>query len=122
MKLRKRWIGAMVVVGAVGVVYSARSAVARTKPCAVVPYSFDGEPFTFEHTYSSGSVGPFTVGQKRSEAFAAVTSQGLPVAKSSDEWRVAVKACSETHAHYTATFAKGRLQKVKLFVSAFEGL
>jgi hypothetical protein len=96
-------------------------------------------------------VGPFTVGQKKDEAVAALSAQGTPfilpmamtdaenrqfyltdntvvsppmrtLLEATDEWTVAVRSCGGAYAIYSPTFSGGRLQEVRLFNSAFQGL
>src|SRR4051794_25604428 len=75
-----------------------RPSVGRSRPDLAALVSFDGEPLTFARTYSSGKVGPFTIGDSRK-----VTRQRLSALPLLDQdkaqlggeaptWRVALPA------------------------------
>ena len=113
---------------AVAVGCASRPSLGRSRPDLAALLSFDGGPLTFERTYFSGSVGPFTVGESRG-----VTRRRLSSFQLDDQdkaqlngngptWRVALPSKSGGYNIYTLNFKAERLASVKAFYSAFAGL
>lgn len=106
---------------------ASRSSLGRNRPDLAALMSFDRAPLTFERTYSSGDVGPFTIGESRS-----VTMQHLsgyvPSVRDMElhgkpaTWKVALPATSGGYSIYTLHFEGDRLTSVKAFYSVFAGL
>jgi hypothetical protein len=62
----------LIVLGA----YAIRSLVARKLPGLPAYYSASSDIFTYAVTYTTGAVGPFTLGQSKEEAIAALDHYG----------------------------------------------
>ena len=152
MPVQKRWI-VLIVLGLTGAAaVASRASVGRENACWVALYSFDDGPGTFEHTYKSGAVGPFVIGQSKDEASHALSSWPeqfiLPMEMSkaeyaeyyltensdvspqmrsflnrSDRWTVAIRTEScGGSVIYEPFFVRGRMTQVKAFYSVFAGL
>lgn len=66
-----------------------RGAIGRSHPGVPAYYSFDSHAFTFNNSYTSGSVGPFTIGYTKAESIASLDNSGilfrLPMAMAEDQ-------------------------------------
>ena len=101
-----------------------RPSLGRSRPDLAALLSFDGEPLTFERTYTSGNVGPFTIGDTR-----LVTMQRLSTEPLRDRdmelhgtpasWTAVLPARSGGSCLYTLNFEGERLTKVKAFYSVW---
>jgi hypothetical protein len=123
---RAKWafIGFLVVVSAG---CALRPSLGRGRPDLAALMSFDGAPLTFDRTYTSGKVGPFTIGDSRRDTMERIAGSrpsdkdmelhGKPAA-----WSVALPAQSGGYNIYTLHFEGERLSSVKAFYSVFAGL
>src|SRR4051794_8287994 len=105
-----------------------RPSLGRSRPDLAALLSFDGGPLTFERTYSSGNVGPFTIGENRSVTrrrlsnFPLLDQDKAQLNGNGGAWRAALPSKSGGYTIYTLTFKAERLATVKAFYSVFAGL
>jgi hypothetical protein len=131
-------ISSLMVVGA----YAIRGAVARKFPGVPAYYSLSPGIFTYAATYTTGSAGPFTLGQSKEEAIAALDHYGRdfilpmrmprhlleeayftrvrtisprisPLLMTNDTWRVSFREQGATVV-YEVRFRQGRSDRVQL--------
>ena len=105
-----------------------RPSLGRGRPDLAALVSFDDGPLTFERTYSSGKVGPFTVGDSRSvtrqrlSTFPLLDQDRAQLSGNASAWSLALPAKSGGYNIYTVIFEGDRVTSVKAFYSAFAGL
>lgn len=122
---RTKWTVLVLIVVALAAGLS-RSTIGRNRPDLAALVSFDGAPLTFEKTYRSGSVGPFTIGESRVATMQHL-SKSVPTKRDMElhgkpaTWTVILPAPSGGHGLYTLHFQDDRLTSVKTFYSAFAG-
>ena len=110
------------------VAYSARPTLGRTRPDLAALISFDDGLFGFAETYTAGQVGPFDVGDTRSEtverlrSFSLLEEDQAQLRTNSAVWRLALPAKSGGWAIYTLSFDDERITSVKAYYSLFAGL
>jgi hypothetical protein len=105
-----------------------RKPLGRTRPDLAALISFDDGPLTFSKTYSSGSVGPFAIGESRAAVARRISK--LPfldqdkqqLVGRSPTWRFALPLPSGGYAIYTLNFENDRIASAKSFYSVFAGL
>jgi hypothetical protein len=108
----------------VGAGCAVRPALGRSRPDLAALLSFG----TFERTYSSGNVGPFTIGERRNvtrqrlATFSLLEQDKAQLAGNAATWRVALPAKSGGYNVYTLNFEGKQLASVKAFYSVFAGL
>lgn len=68
-------IGLLVVV-TICAVHASRGAVARSYPGLPAYFSFDGEIFTFDNIFKSGSVGPFSINADKEDLLKSLNEYG----------------------------------------------
>lgn len=118
-----------------------RGMLARYLPGLPAFYSMKGEIFTYEKTYTTGTVGPFLIGEPRDKAIAAIQSGGsddlieVPISETpfttefkppsslseadrqhlatAREWRFASRS-ARVRVLYRLTFAQEKLAAIKL--------
>ena len=100
----------------------------RTRPDLAALLSSDDGLFGFAETYTSGQVGPFNIGDTRSQTVARLENVRLlnqdqaQLRTNSSSWRIAVPAKSGGWAIYTLRFQDERVTSVKAYYSLFAGL
>ena len=105
-----------------------RPSLGRSRPDLAALMSFDGDPLTFERTYSSGKVGPFTIGDSRSvtrerlSTFPLDDQEKTQLSTKESTWRVGLPAKSGGYNIYTLHFQGDRIGSVEAFYSVFAGL
>jgi hypothetical protein len=124
------------------VAYVSRAAIARSYPGVPAYYSFDGDIFTFDHTYSTGTIGPFTLNMNKEDLMRSidrynksfiftiamnksdedklyykrnlkVSSDGRRVLLSSDHWKISFREHGSVTI-YHVDFSQGRATRVRL--------
>ena len=127
----------------ISALYALRSSIARTVPGVPAHYSFDQGLFRYHTTYSSGQVGPFSIGATKEQAMLDLERYGKsfifpmemeseaeeslyftrqtalsPLAREllgqSESWRVSLEEQGATVV-YDVIFAGGRIAQVQLF-------
>lgn len=146
MLIRKLLLAAVVLVV---LVYLSRGTVARYAPGLPAFYSMKSDIFTYEHTYESGRVGPFVIGQSRARTLATIesvrtndfvevqisqtpfTTKAKPPSSLSEsdrrylatahKWRFASRSFG-VPVVYTLMFNRGRLSAIELTSSLLSSL
>jgi len=118
-------IGAFVMMGAG---CALRPSLGRSRPDLAALLSFDGGPLTFERTYSSGTVGPFSIGESRAvtrrrlSSFPLLDQDKAQLNGNRATWTAALPSKSGGYNIYTLSFRAERLASVRAFYSVFAGL
>ena len=105
-----------------------RPSLGRSRPDLAALMSFDDGPLTFARTYSTGQIGPFTIGESRNVVRKRLS--GLPLldqdkaqlAGNAPDWSVSLPAESGGYNLYTLNFRDDRISSVKALNSVFAGL
>ena len=105
-----------------------RPSLGRSRPDLAALLSFDDGPLTFSRAYTSGEVGPFTIGESRSAtrqrlaSFPLLEQDKAQLSGKEGKWTVALPAQSGGYSIYTLIFEGERLATVKAFYSCLSGL
>jgi hypothetical protein len=106
----------------------ARQPVGRTRPDLAAWFSFDDGPLTFSSVYTSGSVGPFKVGDTHATTVdrlskVDVLAQDMPqLQQQRPEWRLSLPSQGGGYSTYTVTFTGDRVTAIRSYYSIFAGL
>lgn len=125
---RGKFILATVTVALIVTAVFTRGPLGRTRPDLAAWFSFDGAPLTFSRAYTSGRVGPFTIGDTHAEIIQRLSSQRIlaqdspQLSKSLPEWTVSLPADCGGYVTYTITFNADRAFSIRTFYSVFAGL
>lgn len=104
-----------------------REPLGRNRPDLAALLSID-HGLTFERTYSSGEVGPFSIGDSRSvtrqrlSAFPLLDQDKAQLSGKAATWTAALPAKSGGYNIYTLHFEGEQLVSVKAFYAVFAGL
>lgn len=105
-----------------------RGPMGRHRPDVAAFLSFDEGPLTFSRAYSSGDVGPFTIGDSRSvtrarlSTFPLLDQDKAQLSSTAPTWTVALRARNGGYTIYTLSFEGDRIASVRAFYSLFAGL
>jgi hypothetical protein len=106
----------------------ARGPLGRTRPDLAAWLSFDDGPLTFSRAYTSGRVGPFTIGDTHAAVVERLSSQHVlaqdvpQLSKNRSEWTVSLPASAGAYVTYTIAFTADRAVSIRTFYSVFSGL
>lgn len=120
------WTGAIAALIVTGILV--RSPLGRTRPDLAAWFSFDDGPLAFSHKYTSGRVGPFTVGDTSAATIDRLSSQHLlaedipQIQGKLPRWRLSLPARTGGYVTYTIMFAGGRITSINAYYSMFAGL
>jgi len=128
MKRRAKLATVIVLVVAAAAGCASRQALGRSRPDLAAWLSIDDGLFGFAETYTTGTVGPFKVGETRAATVDRLKHIRLfdddraKLQVQSDSWRLAVLAKSGGYAIYTLRFKNERVASVRAYYSVFAGL
>ena len=128
MRRRTKLIVLSVLVTAIVAGCATRHSLGRTRPDLAALLSFDDGLFGFAETYTTGTAGPFSVGDTRAETVGRLGNVRLleddqaELQEKSPSWRLAIPAKSGGYAIYTLTFENERVASVRAYYSVFAGL
>ncbi len=106
----------------------ARHTLGRTRPDLVAWFSFDDGPLTFARVYTSGSVGPFRVGDTRAATASRLSKVQVPAQdmpqlwRQRPQWSLSLPSRGGGYSTYTITFTDDRVMSIQAFYSVFAGL
>lgn len=118
----------IVVLASVTAACALRPSLGRSRPDIAAILSFDDGPLAFSRAYTSGKVGPFTIGdsriltRQRLATFPLLEQDNAQFSGKEVSWWVALSARSGGYSIYTLTFEGERLVTVKAFYSLLAGL
>ena len=104
-----------------------RQTLGRERPDLLAWISFDDGPLAFSKTYQSGRIGPFEVGQSRTQTLARLRSMTLleqdrPQLQNAGPWRISLPARSGGYVTYTVNFERGNVRDVRAYYAVLAGL
>ena len=107
---------------------ASRHSLGRSRPDLAALISVDDGLFGFAETYTTGSVGPFKIGDTRAgtigrlERIRLFPDDRAQLQQNSPSWRLSIPARSGGHSVYTLRFANERIVSVRAYYSVFAGL
>ena len=107
---------------------ASRYSLGRSRPDLAALVSADDGLFGFAQTYTTGTVGPFQIGDTRSATVGRLRGIRLfphdqaQVQTNSPSWRLSIPAKSGGYAVYTLRFENERVVSARAYYSVFSGL
>lgn len=128
--MKRRAMLAVVIVLVIATVAgcASRYSVGRSRPDLAAWVSADDGLFGFAQTYTTGTVGPFQVGETRSATIDRLRGLRLfpddqaQIQADSPSWRLSIPAKSGGYATYTLRFENERIVSARAYYSIFAGL
>ena len=128
MKRRAKLAVVIVLIVATVVGCASRYSLGRSRPDLAALVSADDGLFGIAQTYTTGTVGPFQIGDTRSATVGRLRGIRLfpddqaQVQANNPSWRLAIPAKSGGYAIYTVHFENKRVVSVRAYYHVFAGL